>query len=84
MENILASLDFKKLSEVPKPPMRHPFNPVGRPIRLATYIHPKTPYKLKVYFSDDIVIGVWNDGGKKQLTAWRPVTFQNIKYEFGI
>lgn len=84
LEDLLVSLGFKKHSEVSKPPMRNPFNPVGRPITLATYTRANTSYKLKVYFSGDTVMGVWDDGGKKQLTAWRPVTPQNIGFEFGI
>ena len=64
MESILALLGFKKQLEVQKAPMTNPINPVGKPISLATYTHAKTTNKLKVYFSDDVVIGVWNDRGK--------------------
>lgn len=82
---VVAKLGFKKLAEESKRPMTNPYNPEELLVKLATYVHPnRQNRKLKVYFSEGKVIAVWNDVGKRQLTAWKPVTPQNIHVEFGI
>jgi len=73
LHSLLSKLGWAKEKEVTKEPIRSPYSLKGMPRKLTTYKHPRTPEKIKVDVSENMILAIWRDNRKKARTAWSPL-----------